>query len=484
MDPSSVPATVAGGDSRSRKRLIVVGAIAVGLLGVLAIGTLPRLGTPSRSANGRPNDQLGTRTSTTVPVQAVGNLAVSGSPTTVEKRVSKEYDATLRAALDSVAEFWEANLSKVYDVKFKPLAGGVYAYSSGSRIPPCDGQPMPYLLLQENAFYCPGSDFIAWDDEGLFPRLEKKFGRFLLAVVLAHEWGHAIQQRSNVNLETIYAEQQADCFAGAWAASLSPASNPELAQLRDAELDRALSGLIEFRDLVGMTPTDFGSHGSGFDRVRAFQDGYVSGIATCAGFADRHLDLVAIGFRSMKERFRGGNLPYNEVFPAVQDQLAKYWTTTFGADPLTAEASFEFPLCFAAPLSPPGFDESTFTYCPSDGRILYSDAAMKELYAQTGDFGPATVLAVTWSAARYLSLGGNPAETTFWIRSMCTAGAWAASLFDAEVPENSLLSPGDLDEAVMAILGGAGTSPSAQFGTGFDQVSAFRTGFVNGGRNC
>ncbi len=465
------------------KKRAVVGGIVVGLLG-MGTFAISKLVPRAASKQALPSANGGANVSTSRPGLSGAESTATGASTTVEKRTSKPYDATMRAALRSVSEFWGKNISTVYDVQFRPLKGGVYAYSSGSRIPPCDGQAMPYLLLQENAFYCPESDFIAWDDEGLFPRLEKKFGRFLLAVVLAHEWGHAVQERTATYLETIYAEQQADCFAGAWAASLSTDSNPELVKLRDAELDRALSGLIEFRDVVGMTPSDFGAHGSGFDRVRAFQDGFTSGLATCAGFADRELDLVAIGFRSMKERFRGGNLPYEQVFPTVEDQLTRYWQSSFGAGPIHTGPATDFPLCFAGPLSPPGFSETTFTYCPDDGRISYDDASMKALYDHTGDFGPATVLAVSWSAARLLSLGGNPADRGFWQRATCTAGAWTATLFDADVPENSLLSPGDLDEAVMAVLDGAGKSSPEKFGTGFEQVSAFRSGFVNGGQNC
>jgi predicted metalloprotease len=34
---------------------------------------------------------------------------------------------------------------------------------------------------------------------------------------LAHEWGHAIQGRSNFTARTVTKDLQADCFAGAWA---------------------------------------------------------------------------------------------------------------------------------------------------------------------------------------------------------------------------------------------------------------------------
>ncbi len=57
---------------------------------------------------------------------------------------------------------------------------------------------------------------MAWDAEGLLPDLQSRFGDFAIPVVLAHEWGHAVQGRSNFAARTVTKELQADCFAGAW----------------------------------------------------------------------------------------------------------------------------------------------------------------------------------------------------------------------------------------------------------------------------
>jgi hypothetical protein len=57
---------------------------------------------------------------------------------------------------------------------------------------------------------------VAWDAEGLLPDLLSRFGDFVIPVVLAHEWGHAVQGRSNFAARTVTKELQADCFAGAW----------------------------------------------------------------------------------------------------------------------------------------------------------------------------------------------------------------------------------------------------------------------------
>ena len=77
-----------------------------------------------------------------------------------------------------------------------------------------------YADVRGNAFYCVKSNFIAYDDVALMPRLAETFGTFSVALVLAHEWGHAIQDRAgNDGEQTVYLEQQADCFAGAFLAT-------------------------------------------------------------------------------------------------------------------------------------------------------------------------------------------------------------------------------------------------------------------------
>ena len=214
--------------------------------------------------------------SSTSPIST--STLIPGSSTRVP-RATKPYDTVLRATLASVARYWAATMPPVYDKPYRPMKGGIYAYSQDSTIPPCGGMGMPYLLVQQNAFYCPESDFIAWDDQGLFPRLEKRYGPFLLSIVLAHEWGHAVQQRNELDtfLDGVTLEQQADCFAGSWAASLTAATDPVLTKLRDKNLDRSLSGFVEFRDRLGMTADDLGAHGTAFDRIRAFQEGYDGG---------------------------------------------------------------------------------------------------------------------------------------------------------------------------------------------------------------
>ena len=100
-----------------------------------------------------------------------------------------------------------------------------------------------------------------------------------MGIVLAHEYGHAIQSRIGALdqfLATIYTEQQADCFAGAWAGQAYRGESP-LLRLGDADVRAGLIAMLEVRDPVGTNQFVEGGHGSAFDRVGAFQEGFVNG---------------------------------------------------------------------------------------------------------------------------------------------------------------------------------------------------------------
>ena len=67
---------------------------------------------------------------------------------------------------------------------------------------------------------------------------------------MAHEWGHAIQARSNFTARTVTRELQADCFAGAWS---KHAQDDGVFEVTSADLDGALAGILDVRDTPGTT---------------------------------------------------------------------------------------------------------------------------------------------------------------------------------------------------------------------------------------
>jgi predicted metalloprotease len=142
-------------------------------------------------------------------------------------------------SLKDVERFWGTTFPTISGgKKFQPVRGGFHPYTEMDPPPDCGGRPAEY---QPNAFYCPDGDYIAWDAQNLIPQLQSDFGPLLVGVVMAHEYGHAIQFRLGVaDQPTVVLEQMADCFAGAWLADVSgagqsgglPESNGSMASCR------------------------------------------------------------------------------------------------------------------------------------------------------------------------------------------------------------------------------------------------------------
>ena len=125
-----------------------------------------------------------------------------------------EGNDTVTASLRDVERFWTGAFPDIADgQKFQPVQGGYFPYTKQDPPPACGGQQAGY---EPNAFYCPPDDFIAWDAQTLIPELQSTYGPLLVGVVVAHEYGHAIQARIGPSRQpTVVLEQQADCYAGA-----------------------------------------------------------------------------------------------------------------------------------------------------------------------------------------------------------------------------------------------------------------------------
>ena len=173
---------------------------------------------------------------------------------------ARPYVETLELSIEDIQAFWTTKMPKVFGQEFEPIPNDkIFAYSQNNPPPACGtGQQPSADDLVGNAFYCSEGGFIAFDDENLFPKLYKNFGSYAVAMVLAHEWGHAVQDQMGIsggNVPTVYLEQQADCFAGAWTKWVDDGDSPNLS-LSPGSLDAALGGMLEFRDEPGTNPND------------------------------------------------------------------------------------------------------------------------------------------------------------------------------------------------------------------------------------
>jgi predicted metalloprotease len=367
--------------------------------------------------------------------------------------VDADDDEVLATAFAAVERYWTTTFPEVYGGRYRPIAGGLHPYGPDTEPPPCGRTPPPYELIAGNAFYCAEADLIAWDTTELLPDLLEQFGTLAVSAVMAHEVGHAVQQRARVSGPTIMLELQADCFAGAWAGTTAP---------EVSELDRAIAGFIPLRDQLGVGADDPQAHGSAFDRIGAFQDGFDDGAARCADYEDGEFTVVDLRFQNEQDFLNQGNAPYDEIDDLVIDDLEDYWASTL---------SDRFNRMWTS------IEDSVRAALDDDDRRL------RQLYDELGDFAVGTVIAEDYSRAAQerSDLVESVEDGAELLRQAdCLTGTWVASAFRHYREDARLaLSPGDLDEAVGAFLRDHDRGVS-----GFDRTEAFREGFLGGIDAC
>jgi predicted metalloprotease len=391
-------------------------------------------------------------------------------------QVSTTYDASIDATIADIQNFWAQTMPDVYGQQYEAIPPErVFPYSQENPPPNCDdgGQTKaPYEEVAGNAFYCSNGDFVAYDEQGLLPKLRDNFGEFAVGLVFAHELGHAVQARVGYQPSaTVYMEQQADCFAGAWAQHVADSDDADV-HLSSGDLDTALAGLLTLSDPSGIDGAQDGAHGNGFDRVGAFQDGYEGGASTCAAYEQHPPDITETGYSSYEDQVSGGNLPLDELVPTVTKSLDDYWGSQ--SSKLTAPSVTAGDATTGSD-SDGGVLTDSVTYQPSTDTVHYDAATLQDVHDQIGDFGSGMLIAAAWASSVEHQLGQHVDSDTARRGAECLAGAWAAGT-------SSSLSPGDLDEAVTVLV--AAGKGNTDRGTAFDRVAAFRTGFKGGPSKC
>jgi predicted metalloprotease len=423
-----------------------------------------------RNGRGLRNKLVGVAMATVMAFGVVAGLATASSA-----QVSSKYDAPIDQTIADIQNFWTQTMPSVYGQQYQPIpADHIYPYSQSNPPPNCDdgGQTKAnYQDVAGNAFYCPNGDFVAYDEQGLLPKLRANFGEFAVGLVFAHELGHAIQARVGYQPSaTVYAEQQADCFAGAWAQHVANSDDAGVHLSKD-DLDTALAGLLTLSDPSGTDGGQDGAHGNGFDRVSAFQDGYEGGAKTCAAYQQNPPAITETGYSSYQDQASGGNLPLDQLLSTVTQSLQDYWSSQSSkvtAPQVTAGGTS------TGSDSDGGVISDAVTYQPSSNTVHYDAAALQDAHDNIGDFASGMLIATAWSSAVEHQLGTSLDSNAARRGAECLAGAWVANT-------SSSLSPGDLDEAVTMLVKASGNSDR---GTAFDRVAAFRDGFKNGPSNC
>ncbi len=164
-------------------------------------------------------------------------------------------------------------------------------------------------------FYCPRDEAI-YIDTGFYDDLRSRFGAqggpLAEMYVIAHEWGHHIQNISGVfesanqqetgpTSDAVRIELQADCYGGAWAAAASTTEdangNTLLEPITQANVRDALDAAAAIGDdriqeqTSGQVSPESWTHGSSEQRQHWFETGFEGGVTACNTFdvPDREL---------------------------------------------------------------------------------------------------------------------------------------------------------------------------------------------------
>jgi len=163
-------------------------------------------------------------------------------------------------------------------------------------------------------FYCPNDRKVYLDttffDDMLQGELGAKGGPFAIGYVIAHEYGHHIEDQLGIlgkirttrgpKSDSVRVELMADCLAGAWAAGAQKTTDasgqPIIAELNQDDINRAIDAAQAVGDdriqkrTSGRVATDSFTHGSAAQRVRWFNRGMEQGtIKGCDTFATDNL---------------------------------------------------------------------------------------------------------------------------------------------------------------------------------------------------
>ncbi|RWZ50879.1 neutral zinc metallopeptidase [Labedella phragmitis] len=234
---------------------------------------------------------------------AGGGVAATDSPLAecvTGEDANTELDCRMQAAATSLDVFWSQEV---------------------------EGYQQPELILFEQAvdtgcgqatsavgpFYCP-PDQMVYIDTTFFDELRTRFGSsggsLAQLYVVAHEWGHHIQNitgrmdgldmsQTGPESNGVRLELQADCYAGAWVRAaqettdadgdvfLEPVSTEQIADALSAA-EAVGDDRIQASAGGGVNPETW-THGASEQRQAWFTTGLENGTAACDTFSARHL---------------------------------------------------------------------------------------------------------------------------------------------------------------------------------------------------